>query len=88
MTLLDGLVARSAFNHSVNYRSVVVHATAAVVQDPQEKTAALGCAGRSGGTGQDRWYSAAFTKRAGGHDRSSAGPPRGVGQGPHRTARR
>ena len=42
VTLLDGLVlARSAFNHSVNYRSVVVHGTAAVVQDQQEKTAAL-----------------------------------------------
>ena len=42
VTLLDALVlARSAFNHSVNYRSVVVHGTAAVVQDPQEKTAAL-----------------------------------------------
>ena len=42
VTLLDGLVlARSAFNHSVNYRSVVVHGTAAIVQDPQEKAAAL-----------------------------------------------
>jgi hypothetical protein len=56
VTLLDGLVARSAFNHSVNYRSVVVHATAAVVQDPQEKTAALAALveavapGRTGGT--------------------------------------
>jgi len=56
-TLLDGLVlARSAFNHSVNYRSVVVHGTAAVVQDPQEKTAALAALveavapGRTGGT--------------------------------------
>ena len=35
------MLARSAFNHSVNYRSVVVHGTAEVVQDPQEKTAAL-----------------------------------------------
>ena len=57
VTLLDGLVlARSAFNHSVNYRSVVVHGTAAVVQDPQEKTAALAALveavapGRTGGT--------------------------------------
>jgi uncharacterized protein len=42
VTLLDGLVlARSAFNHSVNYRSVVVHGTATVVEDPQEKTRAL-----------------------------------------------
>ena len=57
VTLLDGLVlARSAFNHSVNYRSVVVHGTAAVVQDPQEKAAALAALveavapGRTGGT--------------------------------------
>jgi nitroimidazol reductase NimA-like FMN-containing flavoprotein (pyridoxamine 5'-phosphate oxidase superfamily) len=57
VTLVDGLVlARSAFNHSVNYRSVVVHGTAAIVQDPQEKTAALAALvetvapGRTGGT--------------------------------------
>jgi uncharacterized protein len=41
-TLLDGLVlARSAFHHSVNYRSVVAHGTATVVRDPQEKITAL-----------------------------------------------
>ena len=42
VTLLDGLVlARSAFNHSINYRSVVAHGTAVVVVDPAEKSAAL-----------------------------------------------
>lgn len=42
VTLLDGLVlARSVFNHSMNYRSVVVLGTATTVQDPQEKLAAL-----------------------------------------------
>lgn len=42
VTLLDGLVlARSAFHHSVNYRSVVVHGTAEVVQSPKEKETAL-----------------------------------------------
>ena len=42
VTLLDGLVlARSAFHHSVNYRSVVVHGTAHVVEDPAEKDGAL-----------------------------------------------
>ncbi|MFW3171456.1 pyridoxamine 5'-phosphate oxidase family protein [Geodermatophilus sp. CPCC 206100] len=42
VTLVDGLVlARSAFHHSVNYRSVVVHGTAEVVTDPAEQTAAL-----------------------------------------------
>jgi nitroimidazol reductase NimA-like FMN-containing flavoprotein (pyridoxamine 5'-phosphate oxidase superfamily) len=42
VTLVDGLVlARSAFHHSINYRSVVVHGTATVVEDPDEKAAVL-----------------------------------------------
>ncbi len=42
VTLLDGLVlARSVFNHSMNYRSVVVLGTATLVDDPDEKLAAL-----------------------------------------------
>ncbi|MFF9405594.1 pyridoxamine 5'-phosphate oxidase family protein [Streptomyces anandii] len=42
VTHVDGLVlARSAFHHSVNYRSVVVHGTAHQVTDPEEKRAAL-----------------------------------------------
>jgi uncharacterized protein len=42
VTLLDGLVlARSIFNHSVNYRSVVVLGEALAVSDPEEKRAAL-----------------------------------------------
>jgi len=42
VTLLDGLVlARSIFNHSMNYRSVVVLGTAVAVVDAQEKLAAL-----------------------------------------------
>ncbi|MFG2226174.1 pyridoxamine 5'-phosphate oxidase family protein [Streptomyces sp. NPDC048644] len=42
VTLVDGLVlAKSAFHHSINYRSVVVHGTAYQVTDPAEKTAAL-----------------------------------------------
>jgi nitroimidazol reductase NimA-like FMN-containing flavoprotein (pyridoxamine 5'-phosphate oxidase superfamily) len=42
VTLVDGLVlARSAFHHSINYRSVVVHGTATVVEDPAEKAGAL-----------------------------------------------
>ena len=41
-TTLDGLVlARSARNHSVNYRSVTVHGQAAAVTDPDEAVAAL-----------------------------------------------
>ena len=42
VTLVDGLVlARSAFHHSMNYRSVVVLGTARPVHDPEEKRAAL-----------------------------------------------
>lgn len=42
VTLLDGLVmARSAFHHSMNYRSVVVLAQAREVTEPGEKLAAL-----------------------------------------------
>src|SRR5207245_11793126 len=42
VTLLDGLVlARSIFNHSMNYRSVVVLGTAVAVEDPAEKLQAL-----------------------------------------------
>lgn len=42
VTLLDGLVlARSAFHHSMNYRSVVIFGRAAVVEEEQAKLAAL-----------------------------------------------
>ncbi|MFE5211492.1 pyridoxamine 5'-phosphate oxidase family protein [Streptomyces sp. NPDC056600] len=42
VTHVDGVVlARSAFHHSVNYRSVVVHGTAHQVTDPEERRAAL-----------------------------------------------
>jgi nitroimidazol reductase NimA-like FMN-containing flavoprotein (pyridoxamine 5'-phosphate oxidase superfamily) len=42
VTILDGLVlARSVFNHSANYRSVVLFGTARPIDDPEEKLAAL-----------------------------------------------
>lgn len=42
VTLLDGLVlARSAFHHSMNYRSVVVFGAAREVTDPAERLLAL-----------------------------------------------
>ena len=42
VTLVDGLVlARSAFHHSANYRSVVILGTARLVEDPTEKMKAL-----------------------------------------------
>lgn len=42
VTLLDGLVlARSAFHHSMNYRSVLIFGVASAVEDPAEKYEAL-----------------------------------------------
>ncbi|MET9218511.1 pyridoxamine 5'-phosphate oxidase family protein [Streptomyces sp. NPDC088197] len=42
VTHVDGLVlARSAFHHSINYRSVVVHGIAHQVTDPAERSLAL-----------------------------------------------
>ncbi len=42
VTLVDGIVlARSIFEHSIDYRSVVVLGTATLVEDPAEKLAAL-----------------------------------------------
>ena len=42
VTLTDGLIlARSVFNHSMNYRSVVVLGIAVAIEDPPEKLRAL-----------------------------------------------
>lgn len=42
VTLVDGLVlARSAFHHSINYRSVVALGTARLIDDPDERMRAL-----------------------------------------------
>lgn len=42
VTLIDGLVlARSAFHHSMNYRSVVVFGRATLVEEPNAKIVAL-----------------------------------------------
>jgi nitroimidazol reductase NimA-like FMN-containing flavoprotein (pyridoxamine 5'-phosphate oxidase superfamily) len=42
VTLVDGLVlARSAFHHSINYRSVVLYGTVRTVEDPAERVRAL-----------------------------------------------
>lgn len=42
VTLLDGIVlARSIFEHSIDYRSVVVLGSATIVDDPDEKLASL-----------------------------------------------
>ena len=42
VTLVDGIVlARSAFHHSINYRSVVAFGTARLIEEPQRKIEAL-----------------------------------------------
>lgn len=42
VTIVDGIVlARSAFHHSINYRSVVVFGRGAIVTEPGQKMAAL-----------------------------------------------
>jgi nitroimidazol reductase NimA-like FMN-containing flavoprotein (pyridoxamine 5'-phosphate oxidase superfamily) len=42
VTIIDGLVlARSAFHHSINYRSVIAHGRASLVRDAAEREAAL-----------------------------------------------
>jgi nitroimidazol reductase NimA-like FMN-containing flavoprotein (pyridoxamine 5'-phosphate oxidase superfamily) len=42
VTLVDGLVlARSAFHHSINYRSVVLFGTAEIVEEPKRKNEIL-----------------------------------------------
>ena len=42
VTIIDGLVlARSAFHHSMNYRSVVIFGRATIVEDREEKMKAL-----------------------------------------------
>jgi len=42
VTLVDGLVlARSAFHHSMNYRSVVILGKATLIEEPQEKGRAM-----------------------------------------------
>jgi nitroimidazol reductase NimA-like FMN-containing flavoprotein (pyridoxamine 5'-phosphate oxidase superfamily) len=44
VTLIDGLVlSRSAFHHSMNYRSVVILGRARVLADPVEKMMAMRC---------------------------------------------
>jgi len=55
VTLVDGLVlARSVFEHAVNYRSAVIYAVPRIVTDPDEKLAGLRCVSEHVAPGQ--WY--------------------------------
>ncbi|MFJ7422881.1 pyridoxamine 5'-phosphate oxidase family protein [Streptomyces uncialis] len=53
VTHVDGLVlARSVFEHGVNYRSAMIYGTPRVVTDPTEKLAALRCLTEQSAPGQ------------------------------------
>lgn len=53
VTLVDGLVlARSVFEHAVNYRSAVIYAVPRIVTDPAEKLAGLRCVSEHVAPGQ------------------------------------
>ena len=53
VTLVDGLVlARSVFEHAVNYRSAMIYAVPRVVDDPAEKLAGLRCVSEHVAPGQ------------------------------------
>lgn len=89
VTHVDALIlARSAFHHSINYRSVVVHGTAHQVTDPQERRIALDALvdhvvpGRSGDSRP--------SQRQGvrGHRRDPPRPERGLRQDPYRRRQR
>ena len=88
VTLLDGIVlARSVFEHSMNYRSVVVLGTATPVVDPDEKYAVLEAFTEKLLPGPLRRRAAADPQGAEGDERAVAAARRGVGQGARRRAR-
>ena len=89
VTLLDGIVlARSVFEHSMNYRSVVVLGTATPVVDPDEKYAVLEAFTEKLLPGTLGRRPAADPQGAEGDERAVAPARRGVGQGARRGARR
>ena len=84
VTLLDGLVlARSAFHHSMNYRSVVVVGTATEIIDPAEKLRALEAIVEHVAPGRARERAPALGEGAAGDAGRDAAARRGVGQGAH-----
>ena len=53
VTLVDGLVlARSVFEHAVNYRSAMIYGVPRIVTDPAEKLAGLRCLAEHAAPGQ------------------------------------
>jgi len=83
VTHVDGLVlARSAFHHSINYRSVVVFGRPRALTDDTEKLAALRAISEHVLPG--RWRGAGtVAEGATGNDGAGARARRGVGEGAH-----
>ena len=89
VTLLDGLVlARSAFHHSMNYRSVVLLGTATVVDDPAEKRAAFRALVEHVVPGRYAGVRRAERRRDHGDARAAPADHGRLGQDPERTADR
>ena len=89
VSIIDGFVmARSAFNHSCNYRSVMVFGTARKVTDPAEKELRL--RNFTEGLWPGRWDMLRPMTAQGteGDDGALPAARRGLGQGPHRPAGR
>jgi hypothetical protein len=86
--IVDGLVlARSAFHHSTNYRSVVAHGLAASVREGSEKRLALDALVDAAA----RWPVAADPEAVGqgtGGDGPRSAARRAVGEDPHPTTER
>ena len=89
ITLIDGLVlARSAFHHSMNYRSVMVFGRAVSVDDADEKRRGVARAGRARRAGPHGRRPPAVGDGAAHHDGAAPPDRRSVGQGAHRRSRR
>ena len=89
VTHVDALIlARSAFHHSINYRSVVVHGIAHEVTDPEEQRAALDALVDHVVPGRAARLPAGQREGAGRHRRDPPRPERGLRQDPHRRRQR
>ena len=88
ITLTDGLVlARSVFEHTINYRSAMIYGRPRLVTDPAERLAGLRTITEHVAPGQwDRPPAQPQGTRGGPPAGAAAG--RGLGEDPHRPARR
>ena len=87
-TLVDGLVlARSAFHHSINYRSVVVLGQARLVEPKEERLRALELFTEKLVPGRWAEVRGPSAQELKGDEGARAGARRGVGEGAQRPAR-